>query len=263
MNDVTVMQVNPLIKMELDTQISTARTYPRAVETFTSRVTKLATLDQETAKLCFYTRPIGKDNGKDVFASGPSIRLAEIAVGCWGNIQSGTRIVSVDDKRVIVEGAAWDLENNTRVTKQISRSVWSKKFGTYSEDMITKTINAAQSIALRNAIFTIVPLAYVKQACDQAMIKAAGSVEELPRNVAACLEGFRRHGVEPSKILSYLEIGSANEITMDNLTNLIGIGNALRDKELTVDQVFNSQDDVIVDMDQKERLEHVLSLKKG
>ena len=48
-------------------------------------LTDLATLDMTTAGECIYNKPVGKDkNGRQQYAEGMSIRLAEIVASCYG-----------------------------------------------------------------------------------------------------------------------------------------------------------------------------------
>ncbi len=65
------------------------------------------------AEQASYAYPRG---GKMV--TGPSIRLAEVIAGYWGNITYGLRELSRKAGISEVEAFAWDLETNTRVTRQ-------------------------------------------------------------------------------------------------------------------------------------------------
>src|SRR5690606_23861025 len=53
--------------------------------------------------------------GSDV--TGPSIRLAEVAAQCWGNVQFGIRELEQRNGESSVEAFAWDIETNTRQVK--------------------------------------------------------------------------------------------------------------------------------------------------
>ncbi len=108
-----------LIRAELDIQITTAKAYPRDINNFITFATQLATQDEETAESCFYCLPPKRDqDGKMTQIQGASIRLAEIASVCWGNIHAATRIVENDGIHITAEGVAWDLETNVRITMQ-------------------------------------------------------------------------------------------------------------------------------------------------
>src|SRR5689334_11587126 len=93
-NETTMELVEPsameaIQRAEIDVQIATAKRYPRQLSLVKSHMMSFATLDQETAEACFYNLPRG---GKNI--QGPSVRLAEIAVSCYGNLRAGSRILS-------------------------------------------------------------------------------------------------------------------------------------------------------------------------
>ena len=69
---------------EIDIQIATAHKFPRSLERFKKRAIEMATIDEETAESCIYSRPVGKEKNPQtgkwemVFAEGLSVRLSEI-----------------------------------------------------------------------------------------------------------------------------------------------------------------------------------------
>ena len=111
-------------------------------------------MDRETAQTCGYALPRG---GKPI--TGPSVHLAKIIAQQYGNLRAEARVVNVTGTQVISRGTAWDLENNFAVAFEVRRSILTSKGARFSEDMITVTGNAANAIAYRNAIFTVVPKA--------------------------------------------------------------------------------------------------------
>ena len=78
-------------RAQIDVQISTAHRFPRTLSRVKQDMLSFATLDEETAQSCFYTLPRG---GKVI--QGPSIRMAEIAISCYGNMRSGARVISTN-----------------------------------------------------------------------------------------------------------------------------------------------------------------------
>lgn len=254
-----------LAKAELDTQISTAKAYPRDVSSFVKNATFLATLDHDTAESCFYSLPPRKDKktGKITIIQGPSIRLAEIASSTWGNIHCASRLVSNDGKTIVVEAVAWDLERNVRVSKQASKSIQYSGGGTYSTDMQVVTSAAAQSIALRNAILSVVPQALVDRVYEAAKRIAVGDQKSLPEKVQKVLATFNKNGYETSRILTFLEIKTIQEFTLEHVELLIGLKTALVEGRINKDQVFNMQDDSVVGLNPTEKLKHMLDAKKS
>ncbi len=79
--------VEALNKSEIETQIEVAKRYPRSMERFKQRASEMACIDEDTAASCLYRRPVGKENGRPVFAEGMSIRMAEIVGASHGERQ--------------------------------------------------------------------------------------------------------------------------------------------------------------------------------
>src|SRR5487761_2139159 len=112
-----------LARAEIDQQITTAHAFPRSVTRVVKNITSLATMDDDAAAECVYALPRG---GKPI--KGPSIRLAEIVAGQWGNCRVGARVVHVDriEKFVEAEGIFHDLETNTATTSRVRRRISDK-----------------------------------------------------------------------------------------------------------------------------------------
>lgn len=236
---VQVTAVEAISRAEINQAIATARQYARILPQVKQKMMNFACLDEETAESCFYTLPRG---GKNI--QGPSVRLAEIAVMCYGNIRIGTRIIeavtSGDSPHVTIQAVAMDLESNASVTIEKRRRIIGKKSagGAISEDDINLAANAGSAIAFRDAVFKIVPMALVKPVYEACMKTAIGDAKSLTDRRARCLDSFAKMGISKDRILAKLEKKSVEEIGLEDLETLIGLYTALRDGELTVDEAF-------------------------
>jgi hypothetical protein len=226
-----------LMRAELDQAVSTAKAYPRSIAKFKAEALSMACLDIETAASCFYSLPRG---GKAI--EGPSIRLAEIIGSAWGNLNYGARIVNIDDKFVTAQGVCRDLERNVTMTAEITRRITDKNGNRFKDDMIGVTCNAACSIALRNAIFKVVPMAYAKDILAQARKVAIGDAKTLGSRRAGMIEYFGKMGVEPKRILWLLDKPSIEDIGLDEMQVLVGLATALKDGDTTVEEAFPMRD---------------------
>jgi hypothetical protein len=247
MSEITAMEVNNIpIKLELDTQIATAKMYPRNVATCIKKAIELVQLDQEIAESCIYALPRKKkirDKNNDytehtTYIKGESVRLAEIVASTWGNIQCQARILGNDGRAVTVEAGAWDMENNVKMSAQAMRSILSSTGQTYSHDMQLVTIQAAQAIAKRNAIFSVIPKALVKRVYDAAVKTAVGDQKKLEQRIALLFVKFEKMGISPKKILDYFGKEEAKQITADEVAEMIGIGTAIKEGSLLIDKAF-------------------------
>lgn len=235
-----VDSINPIEAIEranIDIQIATAKKYPRSLARVKNDILSTATLDEETAESCFYVLSArGNEGGKPI--QGASVRLAEIAVSCFGNIKAGARIISNDGNFVTAQGICHDVEKNVSVSVEVRRSIKGKNGKTYSDNMIQVTSQAACAIAYRNAVFKVVPLALVKPALDKAMQLAKGDIKSLSERRGIMVDKFAKLGITKEKLAERVGKQSIEEITLDDLQTLTGCYNALKDGEAAVDDIF-------------------------
>jgi hypothetical protein len=224
--------VEQLTRGEVDMQVSTAKSYPRSIKAFRQRALSIATSDSETAASCFYVLPRGGNK-----IEGPSIRLAEIVAGAYGNLRCETRVVGETDKTITAQATVWDMESNVLVRKEVTRRVTSRTGQRYSDDMVVMTGNAASSIALRNAIFTVVPLSHVKdiyEECKQASVKTNG----LDKSKQACLAWFGEKGIKEDQVVELVGKKSSAEMGQEDIVLLRGVCTAIKEGQTTIEQVF-------------------------
>lgn len=230
----------PLDRAEVDVQISTARRFPRSLKAFKDQAIQMATMDQETAESCFYVLPRSEKS-----IEGPGVRLAEIVASAWGNMRYGSRQIGDDGKFITAQGMAFDLEKNVAVTLEVRRRITDKYGKRYNDDMVGVTGNAAGSIALRNAIFRVIPKAYVNAIYQAAKKVAIGDVKSLSTRRDQILERFAKMGVQKDKILAALQrefqdrqFNGVEDIDLAAIEKLIGIGTAIKDGDMSVDDAF-------------------------
>lgn len=232
------LQVNQeqscLSAQDADTIIRTAKTYPRNTKQCISDIITLATIDEETASSCIYSKPVAGAN-----VSGASVRLAEIVFACWGNIRSAQRPVgfSEDGKSIIAEAMCWDCEKNTFQASRVQKSILKKDGQRYSQDMIGTTISAAASTAFRNAVFKVIPKVIVDKAYKACVKKVLGKGEVL-KKAKDVLQRLEKLGVEKIKILSFFGVASEEEINEEMIVEMIGAGTAIKVGSLSVNDAF-------------------------
>jgi len=224
-------------KGEVDTQIVTAKRYPRSIKQFKERALTLATLDEDIASGCFYTLPARK-GGNNKPIEGPSARLAEIVAASWGNIRAQATIVHDDGEFLTAQGRCWDLENNVAIAVDVRRRITDRNNNRFSADMINTTANAACSIALRNSVFKVVPMALVKPIYEAARFDAIGDSTTLVKRRAESMAHFGKTGVKPEQVLKTLDKASIEDITVDDIAILKGMATAIKDGDTTIDEAF-------------------------
>lgn len=220
-------------KAEIDQQIATAHAYPRSIERFRTKAFSMLTLNQETAIECFYVLPRG---GKKI--QGPSVRLAEIIAAAYGNLRAGGRVTDESRDFVTAQGVCHDLENNLAITFEVKRRIVDSHGARYNIDMIGTTGNAAVSISLRNAILRVVPKALWLPLYNKAIDIAKGDEKTLEFRRDACLAGFDKLKITRAQVFEFLGVAGVNDIGLDQLVELIGLGNAIKNGEVDPKEVF-------------------------
>jgi hypothetical protein len=218
---------------EVDVQIETAHRYPRSIDRFKKLALTIATADHETAASCFYALPRA---GTTI--EGPGVRLAEIVASCWGNLRAGSEVIDIGDTHVTVRGFAHDLETNFAVSLQIRRKITNKYGKRYSDDMITMTANAASSIAFRNAIFKVVPKAFVQQVYNEAKKVAIGDAKTLSARRKDMFGYFQKMGVTEDRVLAMLQREGTDDVDLKDMEKLVGFATAIKEGDISADETF-------------------------
>lgn len=236
-----ILQTNEAV----DIQIATAKKYPRVIQNCFNEAVALATHNQEIAESCIYCLPPRRgQDGKQVEIKGASVRLAEIFAQSWGNLHICTRIIEAQDGRSVTgEAVVWDLEKNNKIQVQKVRPTVTKTGGIYSYDMRIMNGNAAASVAFRNAIFKIIPKAYIDEAYKKVVQKALGAddggiVKTILERWQAAIVWFGKFGKTQDDLLFILDKKNQSEIDVKDIETLLGIRNAIKEGSITIDEIF-------------------------
>jgi hypothetical protein len=241
---VTELQSTDLVyqqdKATIDMQITTAKAYPRNVKKALDNTIVVVTMDVETAQTCSYSLPRGNKT-----ITGASVHLAKVLAQNWGNLRVEAKVVAIDQKHITSQAVAFDLENNLAIKVEVKRSICDKYGKRYNDDMITMTGNAANSIALRNAVLSVIPKAIVDKVYNEAKKTITGDISDKTKLMAKrkqVMDGFRDvYGVTESEVLKVIGKASVDHIDSDNLVTLIGIAQAIKDGDTSIDDVFRSK----------------------
>lgn len=228
-----VPQVDSLARDEIDMQIATARRYPRDPAKAIRAALKLATYSEEIAEGCFYVLPRG---GKKI--EGPSIRLAEIIASCWGNLRYGARVVDEGQRFVTSLGFCHDLETNVAFAGHVQRRITNRDGHRYDDDMIGVTGNAANSIAMRNAVNRVVPRVYTDMILREVKRVAVGDASTFASKRDRVIERYSKMGVTSEQVLASVGKESIEAVTLEDLELLIGVGTAIKEGQTSIDLVF-------------------------
>lgn len=231
------VSVDAMERANVDSQVATAKQYPRNIRRSIDNSIVMATMDNETAQSCGYALPRG---GKPI--TGPSVHLAKIIVSNWGNMRTEAKVVQITDKQIISRGTAWDLETNVASAFEVRRSIVDKKGNRFSDDMITVTGNAANSIAYRNAVFSVVPKAVVDKVYKAAQKCITGDLSDNEKMLKRRNDAIRffndEWGITEAEVIKLCGKQTVNQIKADEIALLLGMAQSLKDGDTTVEELM-------------------------
>ena len=233
----SVIQMDAIEKANVDVQVATAKQFPRNITRAMQNSIVMATIDPETAQTMRYALPRG---GKPI--TGPSVHLAKLIVSNWGNIRAEAKVVQITDSQVVSRGTCWDLENNVATAIEVRRNIKGKNGQRFSDDMITVVGNAANSIAYRNAVFSVIPKAVtdkVYKAAQQCITGDLSDEAKLLQKRTNCLKFFNdEYGITEEEVIKLCGKQTVNQIKADEIALMLGIYQSLKDGDTTVEEVM-------------------------
>lgn len=220
-----------------------ARRYGRNVAECFDEAKHMIAIDKEAAKNCGYALPRG---GKDI--TGPSVRLAEIVQHAWGNIMISTdnfeviRDQETGAVKVKVTGYGIDLQKNNGVAIFEVRKVQPKRGKGVDDDMIDLTVRQTKAVVYREIMFKLIPKLYVNSLYEYAIGVSLGSNNHEER-VEKMFDGYSKEfGVSEEEILSYLQKPSKDNVTPEDIRELIGLTTEMRENRATADEIFRARE---------------------
>ena len=233
----SVIQMDAIEKANVDVQVATAKQFPRNVTRAIQNSIVMATIDPDTAQMMRYALPRG---GKPI--TGPSVHLAKLIVSNWGNIRAEAKVVQITDSQVVSRGTCWDLENNVATAIEVRRNIKGKGGQRFSDDMITVVGNAANSIAFRNAVFSVIPKAVtdkVYRAAQECITGDLSDEAKLLQKRTNCLKFFNdEYGITEEEVIKLCGKQTVNQIKAEEIALMLGIYQSLKDGDTTVEEVM-------------------------
>lgn len=191
------------------------------------------------ANVAFYALPRG---GKTI--SGPSVRLAEEIARVYGNFEYGHRELSRTAGKSEIEVYAWDKQTNNRSIRQITvmHTIDTKDGQRPLRDQkeIDDKIANVASKQIRGRILAMMPKWMVEAAINECRATLAGSNSEpIGVRVRRMTQAFATFGVNVDHLERRLG-HKLDDVTLDELVDLTGIYNAIKEGERASD-FFSSE----------------------
>jgi len=110
-------------KAAIDTQIATAKRFPRDIVKCVEEALFMVTMDKDVAESCSYSLPRG-----DKKITGPSVHLARIITQTWGNMRAETKVVDITDTAIVSQAICYDLEKNYAFKVTVRKNILQSEY---------------------------------------------------------------------------------------------------------------------------------------
>jgi hypothetical protein len=213
----------------------------------------------EFAKAAFYKIPYKEkaDQGEEgpiKYVEGLTIKAAKMLQRHMRNISSGAREIDETDERVFVQGAAVDMETNTRTSREkgISKfAVNGKTKARYPlrQERFELAVEAGKSKAERNALLALMPEPLKQQVFITAKEIAARNIGATPGKkalplkdrITVAIQMCSKVGFTRELMIRYMERIKREAVpekwTEEDLGELIGAYNALTEDMITLEEL--------------------------
>ena len=239
--------------LEMRSQQDFAIAHPRDEVAVLKRAMAELEIAPEFAQTAFYVIPFeNKRTGEKNNVEGPSIKAAMALQRHWRNSASGTRVVSEDDDRLVVEGVFIDRETNTVVQRQkvVPKFLidWKTKLPKpLNAQRLAMAIDAGMSKSVRNAILGGLPVWLVDRYFQAAKTLAAKNVGKksktdkdapIDERYAWLYNQLKKKGVTQKQVETYIKENMDANLSKDEiLGQMIGIYNAIKDGQTNINEV--------------------------
>ena len=222
----------------IDVQIATAKRYPRDLRRIIDNSIVIVTMDKATAEQCRYAKPV---NGGNV--TGASVHLARILCQQYGNIRVQQRIKEISERTIVAEAVAFDLETNYAVCVEARRSIWSAKNNKrFADSVIETNAMAILAVAERNAILKVIPKSIIDKVYKAAFDLVNGDLSDEQKLLKArkqAMDYFEKtYGAKEEDVLKALGLRGVGQIGAEQIADLRGYMQSIKDGELTADELF-------------------------
>lgn len=164
--------------------------------------------------------------------------MAEIAAAEYGNIRAGSRTVEKTERYVKCQGVCHDLEKNVFASIEVTEPTVKKDGTPYSESQRTVVEKACQSKAFRDAVFKVIPRAFLKSAYDEAKRVAAGDGATIEQRREKVKQWLAQIKMPEARVFAALGVKGWADVGVEQLTTITGLRTAIKDGEITAADAF-------------------------
>lgn len=236
-----------IMKLENDNIMALAAARPRNHKKIKADLLEQIDAYPSFAKAVIYCKPVGKDaQGRMQYARGLSIRAAEAIAEVYGFNRIRSEITEIDADRVRVEATFTDYQRG-RIWQDsgiVSKSYRSRDGKTvrHSDDRFYNVVVRAEaSKRIREVIIRSVPPGLRSELMELAEEKIDALLDD--KTVEKIVAQFAGKGITLEMLEAHVGRSSKAGWTKEDRANLLGIWNAIKDGETTIEEAFGKSDD--------------------
>jgi len=222
------------ILQELQAAVMLAKHFPRDYDKCWAALMK-SCQRMTLARAAQYSYPRG---GQTI--AGPSVNLARVAGQCYGNIRWGLSVLRDDLDEMLIEGWAWDMEANNKVsmTDAFKKLIFRKKGGWIKPDErdLRELVMRRGAILIRNCLLNILPRDYIEDAVGVTKKTLREGIKDPEGEKKSIILQFQKLGVTVEMLNGY--VGSKTWDT-ENIVGLQQILNAINDGQAKRSDYFD------------------------
>jgi len=235
--EVEAPQILITANTEFDTQVATAKKYPRKFAVSLDNAKATATRNDETAQMCGYLLPV---DGKLI--AGASVHCARICAQAYGNLRIAQQVTGEDQLYVTAEAVAWDLETNYAVKTQYKQLIQKKDQSRYKQSQVQTNGMAAMAKAMRNSIWAVIPKSFYQEVYDATRRKLTGDLTTEDKMVLKRKQLIalfdKNYGINEAQILKHFKFRQITQIKQEEILHLLDLNQSFADKVLFPSEVF-------------------------
>jgi hypothetical protein len=256
-NETSTTALAAQAKAQIEARYIVAMQRPRDMDTVRTKLLKECSRPG-FAKVARYSKPVGGSR-----IEGPSIRFAEAALRCMGNVVPESFVVWDDEEKRVVRVSVTDIESNLTYSQDVvvPKTVERKKLGNgqqaiatransfgdlvyivraTDDDLLNKQ-NALVSKALRTQAIRLLP-GDILEECMTAVVKVQSNEDAKDPDAAkkALLDAFAKIGVMPNQLAEYLG-HETSQVVAAELVELRAVYSAISEGETTWQAVMASK----------------------
>ena len=248
-NETSTTALAAQAKAQIEARYIVAMQRPRDMDTVRTKLLKECSRPG-FAKVARYSKPVG---GSKI--EGPSIRFAEAALRCMGNVVPESFVVWDDEEKRVVRVSVTDIESNLTYSQDVvvPKTVERKKLGNGQQALTTRSNsfgdlvyivratdddllnkqNALVSKALRTQAIRLLP-GDILEECMNAVIKVQKDADAKDPDAAkkAVLDAFAKLNISPTQLAEFLG-HDTSQIVPAELTELRAVYSAIMEGETT------------------------------